>query len=81
MPAAEAMALNTSVICNNLPVFHEVMGNYPVYADATDMYSWEQAIIEYAAGYEKPQKLGRKSKAEGFPLSWDSHFNIVLNRT
>jgi glycosyltransferase involved in cell wall biosynthesis len=81
LPAAEAMALGTPVICNNLPVFHEVMGNYPVYADTTDMYSWEQAIKKRVAGHNNPRKLGRKSKAEGFPFSWGNHFNIVLKRT
>ena len=80
LPPLEAMALGVPVICNDLAVYREFLGNYPVYADASDSYLWEKAILLLA----EKQSAGRQATDlagddPGLP-TWDDHFNLVLSR-
>lgn len=77
LPAAEAAALGLPVICNDLPVFQEVLGNYPIYASVNDRYLWKQEILRLSnrAGGEA---VNRKTPAR--LATWAEHFNTVLNR-
>lgn len=77
LPALEAAALNTPVVCNDLPVYREFLGNIPVYASVTDRYLWIKAIEDLA----KPGQADR-DKREAIRLpGWDQHFNVVLKMT
>lgn len=80
LPAIEAAALSVPVICNDLPVFHEVLGNYPVYADVVDMYSWTTIVRQWAEDCENSGPKKREPAADVESKTWDNHFNIVLNR-
>lgn len=78
LPGAEAAAAGVTVLCSDLPVFREILGDIPIYAGVSDSYAWKTAIVdltrqEQARGAEKPGK--RKSYT---PPTWDAHFNTVL---
>ncbi|MGB8812877.1 MAG: glycosyltransferase, partial [Paracoccaceae bacterium] len=75
LPAVEAAALGVPVIASNLPVFRDILDDYPVYLDSGDSYSWMETITEklQAAG---DANLQRKKRAA---LGWVAHFNAVLN--
>ena len=75
LPAAEAAALGVPVLCNDLPVMHEILGDYAVYAGVTDSYLWAQKILALtrvdagAAGWGGPPFRSPQ---------WESHFQSVL---
>ncbi|MDN5785632.1 glycosyltransferase, partial [Pseudorhodobacter sp.] len=45
LPALEAASLGVDVVLPPLPIYRETLGNYPVYADLSDSYSWLETII------------------------------------
>lgn len=70
LPPAEAAALGLPVIAAPLPELREVLGDYPVYLDVTDSYSWLETV-------ERSQRQGRPGKFWQ-PPQWQDHFNAVL---
>ncbi|WP_237072492.1 glycosyltransferase family 4 protein [Pseudaestuariivita rosea] len=44
LPAAEAALLGTPAICSDLPVFREVLGDYPVFMNDMTAQAWAAAI-------------------------------------
>ncbi len=75
LPPVEAAALGTPVIASHLPVLHEVMGDYPVYLDAADSYSWVETIEAQGRGALRQGDIGLRR----VPPTWEAHFNTVLN--
>ena len=74
LPPVEAAALGTPVVASSLPVLTEVLGNYPIYLDPADSYSWVETIMAlslHVAG------SGRQTPRP--PPRWGDHFNTVLN--
>lgn len=78
LPPLEAAALNTPVICADLPVYRETLGAFPVYLTAADAYPWRQAILEFATGRARP---GHEGRAAPDTPTWQAHFNTVLTLT
>ena len=74
LPPIEAAALGVPVVCNDLPVYRETLGNIPVYADVKDRYLWKTTITalarDGAAGRSQPPKFD--------PPDWKDHFKTVL---
>ncbi len=76
LPPAEAILLQTPVICTKLDVYREFLGNSPVYLDPNDSYSWLETIREMSV------QSGRYEKQIGDVISlptWETHFNQVLS--
>ncbi len=73
LPVAEAMGRGVPVLAADLPVYREFAGEYPVYLNPGDAYSWAREIRALAAG-------GERRKEQDLP-DWDAHLNIVLNPT
>ncbi|WP_444667800.1 glycosyltransferase [Cereibacter changlensis] len=69
LPPLEAMALGVPVVCSNLPVFAETLGDYPVYLDPNDRYLWTRVIAGRSPA-------GGRPRARGLP-DWASHFRAV----
>ncbi len=73
LPPLEALTMGTRVLCNDLQVLREVLGNKPVYASVCDRYLWINTIKSWAT--DPPKVL------EGDPFtgpSWSDHFKTVL---
>lgn len=79
LPPIEAASLGVPVVCSDLPVIHEILGDIPVYASATERYQWRKSIESLLKGH----RLGRKNNVVSafIPPTWDDHFNIVLRFT
>ena len=77
LPAVEAASIGLPVLATPLPVFREILGEYPVYLSGTDVYSWARAIAALAA---EPQDkgAGRTGQIRRLP-TWADHFNSVLS--
>ena len=80
-PPAEAALRGVPVICGDLPVYKEFLGDYPVYADTADMYLWETTIQKLV---NRQQNADNKPADAKSPISlptWEKHFNLVLKWT
>ncbi len=74
LPPLEAVMLGTRVLCNDLDVFHEFLGDMPVYAAVSDHYQWDRVIKAWAS------EAGQQAVLDGFAApTWDAHFNTVLS--
>lgn len=79
LPPIEAAALGVPVLCNDLPIYQETLGNIPVYAPVSDRYLWKTRINQLAL-----RPIGaRDNKMENRFVApdWDTHFNIILRMT
>lgn len=78
LPMIEAAALGVPIICSPLPVFREILNDYPVYVSETDSYSWVETIG--AATKANAHDVSRARQAHKRPNipTWDDHFNAVL---
>lgn len=76
LPLIEAAQLGVPVICGDLAIHHEVLGDYPVYADLQDRYLWKKIILEQAEQRQKDLVDAHKKKKPILP-TWPEHFEIV----
>lgn len=77
LPPVEAAALQTPVISADLPSVRETLGDFAVYLDPNDSYSWKKAI-------KSRVEDGRSVTAgmRGFVTPyWEEHFKVVLKMT
>jgi glycosyltransferase involved in cell wall biosynthesis len=77
LPLVEALAQGTPVIASDLPVFREMAGEIPEYADPRNDERW----MELIADYSKPRsdrRAAQRSRMKEFRAStWEQHFKIV----
>ena len=76
LPPAEALSLGSRVLCNDLPVLHEVLGDKAVYAALSEPYSWIRTIEEWAASVPDPRPA-----TTFIAPTWAEHFKTVLKST
>ena len=76
LPPAEALSLGTRVLCNDLPVLHEVLGDKAVYAALTEPYSWIRTIEDWAETPPDPRPA-----TTFIAPTWAEHFKTVLKST
>ncbi|CUH79274.1 glycosyltransferase family 4 protein [Tropicibacter naphthalenivorans] len=74
LPPIEAAALGVPVLCHDLPIYRETLGNIPVYADVSDGYLW-LAKMRYLADC---RQTGNAAPPEFIPPTWEAHFKAVL---
>ena len=72
LPPAEALALGCRVLCADLPVYGEILGNHAVYASHLDRYLWEKTIKKLATAVSGDQT------SQYDPPTWAAHFKAVL---
>lgn len=75
LPPIEAAALGVPVLCGDLAIWRETLGEGPVYLDPTDVYQWTQAVGSLLAG-PVPQRRPPRP-----PQTWAAHFKVVLAAT
>jgi glycosyltransferase involved in cell wall biosynthesis len=78
LPPVEAASLGVPVIASDLSVTREVLGDYPVYLNVTDRYSWTETIMQRAAMANAPQTTKGDARPRVDPPRWEDHFNTVL---
>ncbi|MEP5168643.1 MAG: glycosyltransferase family 1 protein [Shimia thalassica] len=81
LPPVEAAAMGTPVLCNDLPVLREVLGEFPVYASVTDSYAWKKNILDLANRDSKRATHEVSDREFLRPPTWEEHFNVVLKLT
>lgn len=74
LPPVEAAALGVPILCNDLEVLKEILGDKPVYVKVSDSYLWNKTVKELANAEPKMRKQGQYT-----PTSWADHFKIVLS--
>jgi len=83
LPPLEAASLGTAVIVPPLAIYHETLGNYPVYATLNDSYSWMETIIRLADDQKEQGQAGQVQKSASENMvkipQWDTHFKIALS--
>lgn len=76
IPLVEALQRGTPVIASDLPVFHEIAGEIPLYPDPLDGQRWETAICDFLT--DSPERQRQLAAIPDFrPHSWEDHFNRV----
>jgi glycosyltransferase involved in cell wall biosynthesis len=73
LPAVEALTLGARVLCNDLPVFHEVLGSFANFVPVADSQSWLEMIKKWET---EPSTADRAIRFEG--PNWADHLNTVL---
>jgi glycosyltransferase involved in cell wall biosynthesis len=78
LPPVEAAALGVPVFAADLSVTREVLGDYPVYLQVSDRYSWMETIMGRLAqrGTSQGEREGERRRVD--PPTWVDHFNTVL---
>jgi glycosyltransferase involved in cell wall biosynthesis len=76
LPVVEAAALQTPVICKNLSVYREVLGDIPVYLNETDRYLLRNLIESLLQGHGAEQTIDPEYRFQ--PPTWKDHFELVL---
>jgi len=77
LPLVEALSLGVPVIASNLPVFREIAGGVPEYADPLDGKRWLELIADYAAP-DGALRAAQLARLPGFrPTTWAQHFRTV----
>jgi len=73
LPPLEAAQLGTRVLCNDLPVLHEILGDWAHFTPVSESDLWVRNI-------KKWEKIQPNAKIrDGIPgPTWDDHFKTVL---
>jgi glycosyltransferase involved in cell wall biosynthesis len=76
LPAVEALALGTPVLCSNMATFREILHDAAVYIDDYDPEMWKECIVYWS------EKARDTHRICDFAVpTWDAHFKIVLSFT
>lgn len=75
LPAMEAAALGTPVLCSDIDVFNELLDQQATFLPATDACAWVTAIQNQQN--RRKTNAGQKNAPRRVP-SWASHFKTVL---
>jgi glycosyltransferase involved in cell wall biosynthesis len=81
LPPVEAAALGVPVLLNDLPIYREVLGDIPVYADAGDRYLWHKEINRMAEQHQADDTRRAEQAPCFVPPTWEAHFKTVLTLT
>lgn len=77
MPLVEALAMHVPVIASDLPVFREIAGEIPEYANPLDGMRWRELIVDYARD-DSAARRNQCARMRGYvPPTWSAHFDHV----
>lgn len=71
MPALEAMAAGTPVIASSIPVFHELLGDTPVFVDPNDPNAISNAMLSLLSNDESIAEQLEKGRCLARRYTWD----------
>jgi glycosyltransferase involved in cell wall biosynthesis len=76
LPVVEALAAGVPVVASDLPVFREIAGTVPEYADPLDGARWTALVEDYMR--DGPLRRAQLERMKGFRAgTWARHFEIV----
>jgi len=75
MPVVEAMAVGCPIICSDIPVFREILGNYPALVHGTDVASIADALRKLVADPSLPPRPD-PSQHDYPSFSWSSSAEV-----
>lgn len=78
LPPIEAASLGIPVICGDLEVYREVLGDFAVYADPSKAYEWRTAIEKVLRLDSMDHGNESGNPVRFTPPLWQEHFNQVL---
>ncbi|MCT4554893.1 MAG: glycosyltransferase family 4 protein [Pelagimonas sp.] len=78
LPPIEAAALNVPILCNDLPIYREILSDIPIYAEVSDRYQWSTMIKRLAETGQTGQFAPQGREITWTPPNWDAHFKAVL---
>lgn len=73
-PLVEALQMRVPVICSDLPCFHEIAGDAPLYIDIKNQRLWGEQILDISTSNVISSQLAKNTPK--FP-KWDAHFHKV----
>ena len=76
LPSLEAAALGVPVVCGELTIHRELLGDYPVYAGLTDRYFWKKTITTLTNQRQPALDKEHLDRRPRIP-TWDEHFAAV----
>jgi len=77
-PLIEAASMGTPIICGENAIYHEILGDYPLYLNVDNSYLWAKEILE-RAGRERESEADRQVRAKSITLSsWSTHFDQIF---
>lgn len=77
LPLLEALDIGLPVIASDLPVFREIAGEIPDFAEKGDADRWEELILSYAEPQSRARAAQLKRAANFHAPDWPSHFSKV----
>ena len=77
LPMSEALSLGVPVIASDLPVFREIAGAVPEYADPLDGRRWMELIGDYAEVHSVRRMAQLERMADFRGTTWAQHLNTV----
>lgn len=81
LPALEAAQLGVPVICSDIPVFREILGEAATYLPAGDAMRWAETVRSVAnRTTDLPVRGEITDLPQGIP-TWNSHFRHVFGDT
>ncbi|WP_166417689.1 glycosyltransferase family 4 protein [Cochlodiniinecator piscidefendens] len=78
LPLLEAAQLEVPILCMDLDVYREFLGNVPIYLKQNDPYAWEAEIKNFMSNRDDEVRLGMHGNRSFQMPTWDDHFNLVL---
>ena len=79
LPALEAAQMGVPVICSDLPVFREILGDYATFVDASDADAWAEIVRSVAKMTNKSPEEGGWAPDPCIVPRWESHFCHVFS--
>ena len=73
LPPVEALSLGARVLCNDLQVLREILGDHAVFASVSEADLWKNVIQSWVQTPHKAQEAERFTGP-----NWDDHFKTVL---
>lgn len=76
LPPIEALTVGSRVLCNDLPVLREILGQSATFAPVSEREIWLHTIKSWESS---PSEAHSRYRFDG--PTWDAHFKVVLRLT
>jgi glycosyltransferase involved in cell wall biosynthesis len=78
MPLLEAARLGVPILCGENALYREFLGDYPLYLNVDNSYSWKKEILERAVRNRESEAV-RQARSRSVELpDWQSHFDRIF---